>query len=156
MNAPADGTTLEITRLFAAPPARVFDAWLNREEWQSWIGPEGLNCEVPLLEPRVGGRYRIIMHLTDGRVIPVVGIYKTIDAPRTIAFSWGAESDSTRHSLITLTLGEKGNETHLRLRQEGFGSVAGRDDHVIGWNSALNKLVAYLAAHAVGTGVKQR
>lgn len=25
-----DAVTLEITRLFDAPPARVFDAWLNR------------------------------------------------------------------------------------------------------------------------------
>lgn len=155
MNATADGTTLEITRLFAAPPARVFDAWLNREEWQSWIGPEGLNCEVPLLEPRIGGRYRIMMRLTDGRVIPVAGSYQTIDAPRTLAFSWGAESDPARHSLITLTLREKGGETELTLRHEGFGSVASRDDHVIGWNSALNKLVAYLAARGVGTGPKR-
>jgi uncharacterized protein YndB with AHSA1/START domain len=145
MNAAADGTTLEITRLFDAPPARLFDAWLNREEWQSWIGPEGLNCEVPLLEPHVGGRYRIIMHLTDGRVIPVAGIFQIIDAPRTLAFSWGAESDPTRHSLITLTFSGKGGETELTLRQDGFGSPASRDDHVIGWNSALNKLVAYLA-----------
>jgi uncharacterized protein YndB with AHSA1/START domain len=145
MNTTADGTTLEITRSFDAAPARVFNAWLNREEWQSWIGPEGLNCEVPLLEAHVGGRYRIIMHLTDGRVIPVAGIFKTIDAPRTLAFSWGAEYYPTHHSLITLTLLEKVGETELTLRQDGFGSVASRDDHVIGWNSTLNKLVAYLA-----------
>jgi uncharacterized protein YndB with AHSA1/START domain len=147
MNAAADDTTLEITRLFDAPPARVFDAWLNREEWQSWIGPEGINCEVPLLEPRVGGRYRIAMHLSDGRKIPVAGIFKTIDAPRILAFTWGAQNDPTRQSLITLTFREKGGKTELTLRQEGLGSVSSRDDHDRGWNSALNKLVAYLAAH---------
>jgi uncharacterized protein YndB with AHSA1/START domain len=139
-------TALEINRLFDASPGRVFDAWLNREEWRSWIGPAGLTCEVPLLEPRVGGRYRIIMRLTDGRVIPVAGIYQTIDSPRTLAFTWGAESDPTRHTLITLTLGEKGSKTELKLRQEGFASVEGRDIHVTGWNDALNKLAAYLAA----------
>ena len=154
MNPTAEGTTLEITRRFDAPPARVFNAWLNREEWQSWIGPEGLNCEVPLLEPHIGGRYRIIMHLTDGRVIPVAGIFQTIDAPRTLAFSWGAENDPTRHSLITLTLHGKAGETELMLRQEGFASAASRDDHVIGWNSALNKLVAYLAARGAGGDAK--
>ena len=56
---------LEITRVFDATPAHVFEAWLDREEWQSWIGPEGIDCEVPLLERRVGGRYRVIMHLPD-------------------------------------------------------------------------------------------
>jgi uncharacterized protein YndB with AHSA1/START domain len=147
MNVAADDTTLELTRLFDASPSRVFNAWLNREEWQSWIGPEGLNCEVPLLEPHVGGRYRIIMHLTDGRVLPVAGVFKTIDAPSTLVFTWGAENDPTRQSLITLTFREKGAKTELTLRQEGLGSVANRDDHGKGWNGALNKLVAYLAAH---------
>jgi uncharacterized protein YndB with AHSA1/START domain len=147
MNAAVDDTTLEITRLFDAPPARVFDAWLNREEWQSWIGPEGINCEVPLLEPRVGGRYRIAMRLSDGREVPVAGIFKTIDAPRTLAFTWGWENDPTRQSLITLTFREKGGRTELTLRQEGLGSVSNRDDHHRGWNGALNKLVTYLAVH---------
>jgi uncharacterized protein YndB with AHSA1/START domain len=144
----ARDTTLEVNRLFNAPPARVFDAWLNRGEWRSWIGPVGLSCEVPLLEPRVGGRYRIIMRLTDGRVIPVAGIYQTIDAPRALAFTWGAESDPARHTLISLTLGEKGPETELKLRQEGFASVESRDIHITGWNDALDKLAAYLATRA--------
>ena len=137
-------TTLEITRLFAAPPARIFDAWVNREEWQSWIGPEGLNCEVPLLEPRVGGRYRIIMRLTDGRVIPVAGVYEIIDAPRTLAFTWGAESDPARRTRITLTLAETAGKTALNLRQDGFAGVESRDTHIAGWNGALNKLAAYV------------
>jgi uncharacterized protein YndB with AHSA1/START domain len=146
MSMAAEDTILEITRLFDAPPGRVFDAWLNREEWQAWIGPEGLNCEVPLLEPHVGGRYRVIMRLTDGRVIPVAGVFKIIDAPRTLAFTWGWEGDPSRESLVTITLRETGGQTELTLRQEGLGSVANRDDHGKGWNSALNKLAAYLAA----------
>ena len=151
----ARDTALEVSRLFNAPPARVFDAWLTREEWRSWIGPVGLSCEVPLLEPRVGGRYRIIMRLTDGRVIPVAGIFQTIDAPRALAFTWGAESDPARHTLITLALGEKGAKTELKLRQEGFASVESRDIHITGWNDALNKLAAYLATREVG-GIAER
>jgi uncharacterized protein YndB with AHSA1/START domain len=152
----AADTTLEISRLFNAPAARVFDAWLKREEWRSWIGPVGLNCEVPLLEPRVGGRYRIIMRLTDGRVIPVAGIFQSIDAPTTLAFTWGAESDPTRHTLITLTLGEKEAKTDLKLRQEGFASVESRDIHVTGWNDALNKLAAYLATDEMRAVAERR
>ena len=48
---PADDTTLVITRLFEAPPAAVFDAWLTREEWQAWIGPEGVDCDVSCRRP---------------------------------------------------------------------------------------------------------
>lgn len=144
MNAMPDETTLEISRLFDAPPARVFDAWLNREEWQAWIGPEGVNCEVPVLEPRIGGRYRVLMRLSGGQLIPVAGVFKRIERPTALAFTWGWENDPSRESLVTLTFREKGNQTELLLRQERLGSIANRDDHGRGWNSAFNKLVAYL------------
>jgi uncharacterized protein YndB with AHSA1/START domain len=144
MSLAADETTLKITRVFDAPRARVFNAWLDREEWQAWIGPEGMSSEVPLLEPRVGGRYRVTMHLSDGSVIPVAGVFKTIDAPRTLVFTWGWDGDPSRDSLITLTFRDMGDKTELTLHQEGLGSVANRDDHGRGWNSALDKLVAYL------------
>ena len=80
---------LQVRRVFEATPEELFDAWFEREQWQAWIGPEGCQCEVPLLEPRVGGRYRILMHLSDGREIPVEGEFKTVDRPRTLAFTWG-------------------------------------------------------------------
>jgi uncharacterized protein YndB with AHSA1/START domain len=85
MTAATENIVLEIRRVFDAPRARVFDAWLNREEWQAWIGPEGVRCEVPVLERRVGGRYRLIMHLSDGQVIPVTGVFKTIEAPKRLS-----------------------------------------------------------------------
>jgi uncharacterized protein YndB with AHSA1/START domain len=145
MTVATDETVLEITRAFDAPPAKVFDAWLTREEWQAWIGPEGVNCLVPLLEPRVGGRYRVDMKLTSGAEIPVAGVFKIIDRPRTLAFTWGWDGDPTRESLITLTFREVGGRTELTLRQEGLGSIANRDDHERGWTSGMNKLAAYLA-----------
>jgi uncharacterized protein YndB with AHSA1/START domain len=140
-----DETTLEIERLFAAPPARVFDAWMNREEWQAWIGPEGMACEVPLLEPRVGGRYQVIMHMAGGGTIPVAGTFQVIDAPRRLVFTWGWENEPDRQSLITLTFASAGDgQTRFVLRQEGLGTAENRDNHRQGWNSALNKLDAYL------------
>jgi uncharacterized protein YndB with AHSA1/START domain len=145
MTMAAEDAVLEITRLFDAPPTRVFNAWLNREEWQAWIGPEGMDCEVPVLEPHVGGRYRITMRLSDGRMIPVAGVFKVIDAPRKLVFTWGWEGDPSRESLITISLQERGEQTELILRQEGLGSASNRDDHGKGWNGALNKLARYLA-----------
>jgi uncharacterized protein YndB with AHSA1/START domain len=55
----ADEGTLTITRTFDAPIDRVFDACMTRDQWQSWVGTEGMNCEVPFTEPHVGGRYRV-------------------------------------------------------------------------------------------------
>jgi uncharacterized protein YndB with AHSA1/START domain len=150
MNTAAGDFVVKITRAFDAPPARVFDAWVIREEWQSWIGPKGLNCDVPLLDARVGGRYRIIMRLPDGRVLPVGGTFKTLEVPRSLAFSWGAEDSPAREGLITLTFGEKLGRTELTLHHASFDDAASRDVHVQGWNDALDKLEAYLATQVQG------
>jgi len=145
--APNDIALLEITRVFDASPDRVFDAWMVREQWQSWIGPEGVNCEVPLLEPHVGGRYRITMHLSDGRIIPVAGTFKEIDRPTRIVFTWkwegGEEDDDT---LVSLTLRDLKGKTELTLRHQGLRTVENRDNHGKGWNGTLNKLASYLTA----------
>lgn len=140
----AEDNKLVITRIFEELPARVFDAWLTREEWQSWIGPEGVDCDVSLLEPRVGGRYRLEMRMTGGGRIVVTGIFKVIDRPRTLSFTWGAEGDPSRQTFITLTFTELEGKTELTLRQEGLGTASNRYEHERGWNSTLNKLSLYL------------
>jgi uncharacterized protein YndB with AHSA1/START domain len=140
-----ENPVLEITRIFEATAAEVFNAWLNREEWASWIGPEGVHCDVSLLEPRVGGCYRLIMHLPDGNILRVAGIFKAIEPNRNFSFSWGMEGDP-RETLVTVKLRELNGRTELTLRQEGLPTAADRDGHGKGWNSALDKLVAYLVA----------
>lgn len=147
MTAPSADTVLEITRVFDAPPERVFAAWLDRRQFQAWIGPEDVDCEVQRLEPMVGGRYRLVMH-TPERVIPVSGVFKSIEPPSRLVFTWGWEGDPIRQSTITLTFKDLGGRTELTLRQEGLGSVESRDGHVRGWNSALNKLDRYLSEGA--------
>ena len=138
--------TVLITRIVNASPALVFDAWINREEWEAWIGPKGRQCDIPLQEPRVGGKLRVTMRLADGSVVPVAGEYKEIEAPRSLIFSWGREGgDPSRHTLITLSLRAQENKTALTFRQEGLGSIASRDAHVVGWNETLDKLDRYLA-----------
>lgn len=149
-----DDTTLVITRLFDAPPARVFDAWLDREEWQAWIGPEGVVCEVPVLQPHVGGCYRLTMRMPSGDTIPVAGVFRVIDRPNTLAFTWGRDGDPSQQSLVTLKFALTGNKTELTLRQEGLGSSENRDAHGKGWNSALNKLDRYLAAATVPKAIR--
>src|SRR5665213_2074464 len=143
---PHDETMLELRREFAATPDVLFDAWLTREQWAAWIGPEGIACEVPMLEPKVGGRYEITMRLGNGQVIPVSGVFKTIDRPTRLVFSWGWNGDPARQSLITLEFNARGAGTELVLRQEGLGTIANRDEHGKGWSSALDRLQRYVAS----------
>jgi uncharacterized protein YndB with AHSA1/START domain len=134
---------LEIKRLLDASPQRIFDAWMKREEWEAWVGPEGVKCQVPVMEPHVGGRYKIIMTMSDGRTMPVVGTFKTIEAPTHIAFSWKLEGGDD-DSLVTISLRAVGNKTEITLRHEGLQTAQNVEGHGKGWNSALNKLEAFI------------
>jgi uncharacterized protein YndB with AHSA1/START domain len=134
---------LQIRRVFDASPEELFDAWFEREQWQAWIGPEGCQCEVPLLEPKVGGRYRILMHLSDGREIPVDGVFQTVDRPRALVFTWGWAL-SGGSTTVRLAFKPVAGGTELTLTHEGLPTPEDREGHGKGWNSALNKLVRYV------------
>ncbi len=145
MSAVTDRPVLEIKRLFDASPERVFDAWLNREEWQAWIGPEGGHSEVTRFEPKIGGHYNLVMHVGNGRVIPVTGMFKAIERPTRFALTWKwALADDGKDTLITVTLQAVGDKTELTLRHEGLPTAEDREGHGKGWNSTLNKLELYV------------
>ncbi|HEY0265659.1 MAG TPA: SRPBCC domain-containing protein [Rhizomicrobium sp.] len=143
---------LEVRRIFDATPEALFDAWLDREQWQAWIGPEGCQCEVPVLEPKVGGRYRIRMHLKNGREIPVGGVFQIVDRPHTLAFTWTWVLDKDdpmpisrgADTLVRLTFRAVPGGTELTLIHEGLTTPEDREDHGKGWNSTLNKLARYV------------
>jgi uncharacterized protein YndB with AHSA1/START domain len=96
---------LELSRVFDAPPERVFDAWLEKS-WGDWVGPPGVRGEVVQLEPRVGGRYKIVMHRESGD-LTVSGTYKEITRPSRIVMSWKWEHGDP-DTLITLTFRPSG------------------------------------------------
>ncbi|HEX4534814.1 MAG TPA: SRPBCC domain-containing protein [Rhizomicrobium sp.] len=149
MNTTTLNPVLEIRRTFDAPPERVFDAWMSHEEFQAWIGPEGINCDVPLFEPRVGGRYHIDMKMTDGSIVPVSGEFKVIDKPNRIVLTWGWAGDPNRTTTVTLNFRAVDGKTELMLRHEGLATEQDRESHAKGWNSALNKLQRHVeGAHA--------
>jgi len=136
---------LIIRRSFDAPPEQVFDAWLVKEQWGAWIGPEGGYCDIEVFEPRVGGRYHLIMHVGGRGPIPVEGVFKTIDRPREFAFTWGWALAGKGDTLVHVTLKDLGhNRTELTLTHQGLPTTEDREGHGKGWNSTLNKLALYL------------
>jgi uncharacterized protein YndB with AHSA1/START domain len=136
-------TELLMTRTFDAPAERVFDAWLS-ESVAEWIGPQGVRAEISEFDPRVGGKYRIIMNTPDGNRIPVGGIYKEIDRPKRLVFSWGWEKED-QDTLVTLTFRETGGKTEMTLKHTNFADSTRRDSHKHGWTGSFDKLESFLA-----------
>ena len=136
-------SALEITRTFDAAPARVFDAWLSKS-WGEWAGPGPVRGEVVLMEPHVGGAFRVVMHMPDGETLTVGGTYHEILRPTKLVFSWKWEHEAAA-TLVTLTFLALGNRTEMKITHEGFLVKERRESHRDGWSGTFDKLAIHLA-----------
>ena len=87
----------------------------------------------------MGGRYKIVMKMSDGSTLPVVGTFKTVDRPKGFSMTWKWERGDD-DSLVTVSLHDLGGKTELILRHDGLQTVENCNAHEKGWNSTLNKM----------------
>lgn len=142
--------TLVITRVLDAPREIVFAAWVEERQAAQWWGPKGFTSVACTMDVQVGGRWRRVMRSPDGVEHRARGIYREIVPPERLVFtySWERNPGHDRHeTLVTLTFADLGGRTALTLRQEGFETIAARDDHRGGWSGCLERFAAFLAQH---------
>jgi uncharacterized protein YndB with AHSA1/START domain len=109
---------VEISRNIAAPPARVFDAWLEPESVRHWLfaTPDGVMERVEI-DPRVGGGFRIDER-RGSEIASHFGEYLEFDRPRRLAFDfWTSFSDE--RTRVTVTIAPDGDGSVLSLTHEG-------------------------------------
>jgi uncharacterized protein YndB with AHSA1/START domain len=134
---------LSLTRSFDADPESMFDAWLQ-ESWGDWLGPEGVVCLSCEMDPRVGGKWRLHSRMSDGTEVVLTGIYKEINRPSRLVFTWNACFSGPEPTTVTLTFKPKGAGTELTLTHEGFIDGEQRDRHNGGWSATFERLARHL------------
>lgn len=134
---------LRIERLIAAPPERVFALWTEPEQLVKWWGPDGFHIPQQALDVRPGGTWRTTMRSPEGSLHIVSGVYREIDPPRRLVFTWGWDDDQGargHETEVTVTLEPAPGGTRLTLTQQAFQDKDARDKHGFGWNSSLDCL----------------
>lgn len=103
---PAGPAELTLARRLKAAPDKVFAAWTNPTLLVRWFGPAAAPQDRVRadMDVRVGGRYRIRFDGADGQPRQVGGVYREIDPPRRLVFSWAWDTTPERQSLVTVTL----------------------------------------------------
>ena len=137
--------SLEVSRRFEAPPARVFDAWLG-DEWGDWLPPAKTSCKIFALDPVEGGRFHLRMTMGEGREAEISGVYREIKRPTKLVLTW-AGSQNRQETVITVTFRKDGDGTLMTLRQDGFPDAGSRDGYEAGWTGpggSFDKLAALL------------
>ena len=141
-----DQDTVQVDVFIAAPPERVFQALTDPRQLVQWWGDSGM-YRVTRMEAdvRVGGKWRSDGVGADGKTFYVEGVYREIDPPRLLVYTWHGSYQSGPETLVRLELVNEADGTRVRVRHSGFaGDVRDAQDHGNGWIRVLGWMEAYL------------
>ncbi len=81
---------MHVERIFAAPPERVFRAYVDPELIPQWWGPRGTETIVEELDATPGGVWRFLARDPDGSEIRFRGVFREVTPPERLAqtFEW--------------------------------------------------------------------
>jgi len=163
--APAKGRAqkneLVITRIFNAPPERVWKALTDPREMRQWWGPKGFTAPSLSVDLRVGGVFRYCMRSPEGKDYWGTGVYREIVPGKRIVYTdsfadekgnvvpatyYGMGADIPLEMLVTLTFEKEKNHTKVTLHHAGMPVGPDFDGATQGWNEMFDKLVKHLEA----------
>jgi uncharacterized protein YndB with AHSA1/START domain len=134
---------LRVVRRLPASPEEVFDAWVDADSLREWMCPGTSHVSAAEVDPRVGGRFRIVMSDESGST-EHNGEYRELRRPQRLAFTWISEHTLDRETLVTVELRPVGQETELTLTHERLPDDEARRKHERGWTGIVEKLCAHL------------
>jgi len=142
-----DALRLHLEKDLAAPPERVFAAFIEADQLRQWWGPAGFTVPRLQFDAEEGETYRITMQPPDGDAFHLGGTFRVIEAPRRLVFTfaWEEPDPDDQETLVTVTLEPASAGTHLVLDQERFKTGPRRELHRDGWTETLERLEGFLS-----------
>jgi uncharacterized protein YndB with AHSA1/START domain len=138
MNAALASAAVVVRRTIAASAEELFDAWLEPEALAVWMRPGAIRSTVARVEPYEGGSYEITMQGQSGPIVHK-GVYRRIDRPRQLVFTWASPGTELRDTLVTVDFMPVGDRTEVIVTHEQLPESA-KASHSIGWTRGLENL----------------
>ena len=144
MTAPDESAdVLVVRRLLPVARERVFAAWLDPASLAQWMRPAPVTDAVVEVDPRVGGRFRIVMRHGEEE-LEHRGEYLAIEPPSLLSFTWSSAATDHLPTVVTVELFTSGSGTEVVLTHRRL-PAARMDSHRKGWTDILRSLAATLA-----------
>ena len=112
------------TRFFNAPRELVFKAFTDPKHVTQWWGPNGFTTTTLVMDVRMGGTWRYIMHGPDGKEYTNRIVYSEVVPPEKLVYEHGEDIDNDPMRFhVTIIFETTNGGTQLTMRML-FASAA--------------------------------
>jgi uncharacterized protein YndB with AHSA1/START domain len=137
-------STIQLHRVFAAPPERVYKAFIDTDARCKWLPPNGFTARMHESDVRVGGKYRMsFTNFTTGSSHSFGGTYEELVPGQKIRYTDQFDDPNLPGSMnVTVTLKKVSCGTEVHITQEGVPDVIPAEGCYLGWQESLAQLKA--------------
>lgn len=134
--------TVRLHRVLAAPPAKVYRAFLEPDALAKWLPPDGFVCTVHHLDAREGGSFRMTFrNFTNGIGHTFGGEYVELVPDQRLRYTDRFESaDLPGQMEVTVTLAVVSCGTEMHVVQDGVPDAIPGEACQMGWHQSLENL----------------
>ncbi len=138
--------TVRLHRVIRATPERVYRAFVDPDAWQKWLPPHGFTAKVHLLEPKVGGKWRMsFTNFTTGQAHSFGGEYVELVPNARLRYTATFDDPNLPGKMqTTVDIKPCFCGVELDIVQEGIPDVIPLQGCYLGWQESL-LLLAQLA-----------
>jgi uncharacterized protein YndB with AHSA1/START domain len=135
-------STVNLHRVFAAKPDKLYRAFLEPDAVASWLPPFGFTCTVHALEAKEGGRHRMsFRNFTTGESHSFGGTYvRLVPGERLVYTDTFDDSNLPGEMTVTVTLKAVSVGTEMTVTQENVPDAIPVEACYLGWQESLRKL----------------
>jgi len=142
--------------LIAAPPERVYSAFVDREALVAWLPPDGMSGRFERFDPRPGGSYRLVLTYADASASPgkastdsdvvearFVDLVPGVRVVQAVDF---VSDDPAYAGTMTMTweITAVDGGTRVDITADNVPDGVSPEDHAAGLTSSLANLADYL------------
>lgn len=139
-------SAIVMTRTIESTPDDVFAAWTEPAMLRRWLAPPPCRVAQAEVDPRIGGRYRIVVADPSGGTHVTSGEYLEFEPGKRLVKTWIYEGPPRSESVVTVDFREIApGVTELTLRHDRLMVSSDRAKVGSGWVLCLDELESALA-----------
>lgn len=134
--------TVRLHRVLAAPPERVYRAFLDPDALVRWLPPYGFTAKMHAFEPGVGGGYRMSFTNfgTGASHAFTVKFVELVENERIVHTDTFDSPGLPGDMQVTIALRKSVAGTELQIEQAGIPAAIPTDMCYLGWRDSLEML----------------